>query len=88
MLGLLVAAADKGAIPDVLEARALHIVGDEGAVLIKLEGGEMGRITTLNEKGQPLLNLTTSSSDGGVILANDRNGRPLVTLGAGTRNGV
>ena len=59
---LLVAATAKDAVPDVVKAKAFHVVGKDGAVLVKLEdtfglGGGLGTVTTLNGKGQDLVSL-------------------------------
>ncbi len=86
--------AQPDSVPDVVEARAFHVVGKDGAVLVKLEDtlgtgrGLAGTITTLNGEGKQLVRLAaTENGDGGVTTMNGE-GKVLVTLaakeGAGT----
>ncbi len=59
----LVGFARQDSIPDVVEARAFHVVSEDGTVLVKLEDtlgtgrGLAGTITTLNGEGKTLVGL-------------------------------
>ena len=59
----LVGFARQDSIPDLVEARAFHVVSEDGTVRVKLEDslgpgdGVGGAVTTLNSEGQILVQL-------------------------------
>ena len=74
------------AVPDMVKAKAFHVVGKDGAVLVKLEdafglGLGHGTVTTLNGKGRDLVELGAAEGDGTVKTLNGK-GQDIVTLGA------
>ena len=76
-----------GALPDVVKAKAFHVVGKDGAVLVALgvmKSGE-GVVTTKNGKGKHLVTfgVTEDGGEGAVALYNSK-GQELVDLGVRT----
>jgi len=90
--GSLLGLAAKNTVPDVVEAKAFHVVGDDGTVLVKLEGlnNRTGVVELMNHKGQPLAILSsTSDFRAGMIELRNGDGQDLVSLGKGTsENGL
>ena len=84
--GLLVF-APQDTIPDLVEARAFHVVDENGAVLVKLEDsfgfslGLGGTITTLSNEGQKLVMLTATMDGEGMVRTLNGKGQELVVLG-------
>lgn len=84
------AAPDQEPVPDIMRAKAFHVVGDDGRVLIKLEdtsglGASLaGTITTLNGNGQELVRLTATTTGEGVVTTTNGEGQELVKLTATT----
>ena len=64
-------ASQKEAIPDVVKARAFHVIAKDGTVLVKLEDtfgrntGFAGTVLTLNGKGQDLVALAATTGGNG-----------------------
>ena len=60
-------ASQQAAIPDVVKARAFHVIGKDGTALVKLEDtigdgiGFAGTIRTYDGKGQELVELGVAS---------------------------
>lgn len=94
--GLLIFAV-LGSVPEVIEARAFHVVTDDGRVLVKLEGMIYdddtggGTVTTLNSQGYPTVELGAGplggDGSGEVSVLNDQ-GEEVVRLWALTNEGV
>jgi hypothetical protein len=80
-------------IPDVVKARAFHVVGNDGTVLARLEyatgktDGGSGYVTTYNAKGQALVMLAATTVGEGAVTTLNGKGQSLVTITAST-NGV
>ena len=87
--GTLLGFAHQDTTPDVIEAKAFHVVTDDGTVLLKLEDtfgigmGLGGTVTTLSGEGKKLV-LLAGSSGGGVVTTFNELGQELVMLGATT----
>jgi len=88
--GLEAATPGKDTVFDVVKARAFHVVGENGTVLVRLEDtygfgyGVAGTVTTVNARGQDLVQLgTTEDGNGAVVIKNGR-GHALVELGVRT----
>lgn len=85
--GLLVGQATRQAIPDLVKARAFHVVGEDGKVLVALEqvhgseGVVGGGVTTLNSRGEQAVRLGVTMEGQGIIAAMDGKGRALVRAG-------
>ncbi len=70
---LLVAATGTDVVPVVVKARAFHVVGEDGTVLVKLgttTDGE-GGVSTWNDKGQELVTLSVRESGPGAVVTYD-----------------
>ncbi len=83
--------SSQDAVPDVVKARAFHVVGKDGKLLVKLEdvgtGADVaGQVTTLNSKGQELVYLGSTTDGNGVVTTLNGKGQDLVQLTA-TRDG-
>ncbi len=82
----LVGFAQPDSIPDVVEAKAFHVVGEDGTVLVKLQdslgtgSGLFGTITTLNGEGKTLVVLRAAQGVGTVSTWNGED-QALVALG-------
>ncbi|MCH7991721.1 MAG: hypothetical protein IIC35_04835 [Gemmatimonadetes bacterium] len=86
VLLVLLAVAVMGAtagIPDVVKARAFHVIAKDGTALVKLEdsagenSGRLGTVTTLNGKGQELVKLSMTTNGEGL----DQSGDPPASAG-------
>ena len=83
-------AAKPNQIPDVVRARAFHVVGNLGKVLVKLEDtggfgvGLAGTVTTLNGRGQKLIRLAMTANGEGMVTTLNSKGHRLVQLAATT----
>ena len=80
-------ASQKEAIPDVVKARAFHVIAKDGTALVKLEDsfgenvGFAGTVVTLNGKGKDLVQLGVSTGGQGVVTTLNGKGQKLVWLG-------
>lgn len=77
--------SSQDAVPDVVKARAFHVVGKDGKLLVKLEdvgtGADVaGTVTTLNSKGQELVELTATLDGNGMVITRNGKGNELVEL--------
>ena len=67
IVGGLMGFAGQGKLPDVVKAKAFHVVTDDGTVLVKLEDsfasglGLAGTVVTLDREGQQLVRLGVST---------------------------
>ena len=91
--GGLLGIAGQDEIPDVIKAKAFHVVTDEGIVLVKLEDthgfglGAAGSVTTFNGKtGKEVAMLGTTNSGDGRIRAFDDNVKELNQLQSPARS--
>jgi len=90
ILGALGFSPGQDEIPEVVRARAFHVVGKDGTVLVKLEDtggnrlgiGEVGMITTYNEKGKELVKLFAHPFGAGKLRIRNGKGRETLVLGA------
>ena len=84
--GVAMGQAGKNNVPDVIEAKAFHVVTDDGRVLVKLqdsfglETGIMGTITTLNGSGRMLVALAANAGGEGTVTTRNSAGQILVEL--------
>lgn len=83
----LLGVASKDQVPDVVKARAFHVVGKDGAVLVKLEdafgtGIGFGSVTTLNSEGRYLVKLGMMANGEGDIETVNAKGETIVWIGA------
>lgn len=78
-------------VPDVIEAKAFHVVNDDGRPLVKLEQlegtttdglGSIGAVSTLNDKGKEVVVIAATRGGQGVVGTTDGNGQLLVALRA------
>jgi hypothetical protein len=73
----LVAATSKGAVPEVVKARAFHVVGKDGTALAKLEDTYglsqhgLATTTTLDGKGQEPVSLGARTDGPGAVFTFD-----------------
>ena len=73
--------AGQDKVLDVVKAKAFHVVGKDGTVLVKLEDtqgsglGLVGTVTTLNGKGRELVTLGVTTDGTGIVVALDPRGR-------------
>lgn len=86
---LLIGATGKEAVPDVVKARAFHVVGKNGTVLVKIKsslpsGRGPGTVTTRNSRGQELVTLNATSEDEGMIRTLNGKGQELVLISSNT----
>ena len=71
-------------MPDVVKAKAFHVVGKDGAVLVKLVedtfglGRGKGTVKTLNGKGQTLVELGSTLGGDGVVMTMNGKGHEAV----------
>ncbi len=79
--------AGQDKVPDVVKAKAFHVVGKDGTVLVKLEdslgtgAGLFGTVMTMNSKGQTLVELAVSqTADEGEVRTLNGKGQELVRL--------
>lgn len=78
----------QAAVPDVVEAKAFHVVTDDGTVLVKLEDtygrgfGKAGTIRTINGDEQELVMLGAGPEGGGMVRTMNSEGHPVVVLTA------
>ena len=74
--------------PDVLEAKAFHVVDDRGNVIVKInkEDGN-GQMTTYTPAGKKLVSLFTSDGGGGGINTFDKNGEVIFKVTRTTEGG-
>ncbi len=82
--GAFAVAATEDGVPDVVRAKAFHVVGKDGAVLVKLGASTdgYGMVATLDPKGQKLVILTSTTTDGeGTVITLNGKGQKLVELG-------
>ncbi len=81
-------ASSPGNVPDVVEARAFHVVDGEGKVFAKLEGstgeetGVVGSLVTLNKEGRRLVQITSNTYGAGMVVTLDGDGHELVQVAA------
>lgn len=73
-------------IPEVVKARAFHVVGENGEVLVKLDAigddqtGVVGTVTTFVDTGQEVIRLTATADNEGMVVTFDGKGQELVRL--------
>jgi len=79
---------NKKTVPDVIEARAFHVVDDKGKVIVKInkEDGN-GQLTTFTPAGKKLVSLFTSDGGGGGINTFDKNGEVIFKVTRTTEGG-
>jgi hypothetical protein len=79
---------NKKAAPDVLEARAFHVVDEKGNVLVELnkEDGN-GQISTFSPYGKRLVSLFTTTNGTGGINTFDKSGQVLFKVTNTTEGG-
>ena len=74
-------------IPDVVQARAFHVVGKDGTVLVKLEdtlgfgAGIAGTLRTFDSEGRELVSLGATVEGEGMVTTMNGKGQELVSLG-------
>ena len=74
-------------IPEVITARAIHVVAEDGTVLVKIEDthglntGFAGTMTTFNGKGEEIVVLTATKGGEGNVITKNRKGQKIVELG-------
>ena len=84
-------AGQQAAIPDVIKARAFHVIGKDGAVLVKLEDslgdgiGLGGTVTTANGKGQAIVRLSVTTEGIGIVTTMNGTGQEIVRLSVTTK---
>lgn len=80
--------ARKDQVPDVVKAKAFYVVTDDGTVLVKIEDalgiGLVGTVTTLNGKGEELVQLGATIDGDGTVTTLNGKGQDLVNLGVTT----
>ncbi len=87
-------AAQRETVPDVVKAKAFHLVTDDGKTLVKIEDtkglgfGIGGTVTTYAGNGTELVKLTTTTGGAGMVTTLDGKGQKLVELGATSRGGA
>ncbi len=88
VVGLLLGFAGQEKVPDVVKAKAFHVVTDDGKVLLKLEDtlglGIAGTLTAMNGKGQILVRLAATTGGEGAVVTMNGKGQELVSLMATT----
>jgi hypothetical protein len=79
---------NKHTAPDLIEAKAFHVVDDKGNVLLELnkEGGN-GQLSTFTPTGKKLVSLFTSDGGGGGINTFDKNGEVIFKVTRTTEGG-
>ncbi len=82
-------AAQRQVVPDVIKAKAFHLVTDDGKTLVKIEDskglgfGLAGTVTTYAGNGTKLVELGATSRGGAVTTFNGQ-GKDLIRLGVTT----
>lgn len=79
---------NKKTAPDVIEAKAFHVVDDRGKVIVEInkEDGN-GQLTTFTPAGKKLVSLFTSDGGGGGINTFDKNGEVIFKVTRTTEGG-
>ncbi len=81
-------AAQRETVPDVVKAKAFHLVTDDGKTLVKIEDtkglgfGIGGTVTTYAGNGTELVKLTTTTGGAGMVTTLDGKGQKLASLRA------
>ena len=77
-----------GDIPNLIEARAFHVVADDGTVLVKLDDsvgmglGLFGSIATFTSGGHQLTGIGMTTAGAGRIVTQNLNGETVVEISA------
>ena len=87
--GFLVAATGMQSVPDVIRAKRFQVVNDAGKVLVGMDsvlhqGVHYGFVTTLDGKGQTLVELGATTDGEGMVVTENGKGQTLVQLGCYT----